>query len=442
MPAKLLHPGQPKTDFLLCIPSNFLFFFFSNSASQGGSNGLGKGFVAGTVQRFGLTRQKSGSSARKRASEFNIFGDSDIVSADYTIESLQESQKNATVTKLELEDIVNRDDDRHAEVFEAVKNLLKNDGGRKWKYVKFIDSIRIGDLGEKASYVRHYESQRMELWNLIDEYSKGKPIMFELKIEVEENTSVRTIIELLTEVQKLNLAKVEWMGGLLGITPPQLGDELANLCKPEFDGNIEEDGELSEMIMFHLEYVSQEVESEKKNKIWKKALRRCVLRLKGISSSSAGDTPESQLSAMRAATSTSRSRTLSPRRAAVRSLSGDIKKLNVSVSPTTEVPERKLLARGSVESSSDGHLSDKQRKPRKISSQEEEGKAGPKKPGRVKRAVTAPIGPPARSRGLSPAKKGSPKQKSKVERANSRKEDASYDWDEHAKTNADSVLLA
>ena len=448
------------------------------SSSHGLANGFGKGLVAGVAglgaasahgvaglghgvadRARGLTIKRTKSSrARKRQSELNIFGDSDIVSADYTIEKLQESKKNPKVTKLELEDIIHRDDGRHAEVFEAVKDMLKEDGGREWKYVKFIDSIRIGDLGEEASYIRQYEAKRLELWNSIENFAKGKPIMFEVKLEVEEETAVRCIIELLTEIQRLDLAKVTCMGGLLGVPPHQLGDVLTSLCKPEFGENVEDDGELSEMIMFSLDYVNDTTGVSKKDLVWKKALRRCVNRLKGKSNSSSGDTPGSQLGVMRAAASSTSTRSFSPRRDAVRVLSGDLKSLSKAMSTNKLSPERKLLHRGTAGSISDGHLLQKQHKPSKISSnrsiEDRKGNSrnwnpdeGPAKPARIKRAVTSPV----RSRKVSPTgsrrspdTKGSPKEKAKVKvkRVNSSKKNPSYDWDKHGDGKTDSAVSA
>ena len=66
----------------------------------------------------------------------------DIVSPEYTIEKIGQVRRNEKVTKLELEDLVNRTDDCDA-LYDAVLHLMARDKSRKWRYIKFVDSISV-----------------------------------------------------------------------------------------------------------------------------------------------------------------------------------------------------------------------------------------------------------------------------------------------------------
>lgn len=407
---------------------------------------LGAAGVHGVADRAkNLTGRPKTSSARKRCSELNIFGNADVVSADFTMQSIRESKKNALVTKLELEDIVNRDDDKHAEVFATVKELLENDGGRSWQFIKFLDSLRIGELGMDPSYLQQYEQQRRQLWESIKGYSDGKPIMFQVKVEVGEGTATSTVLELLAEMLNLNLVKLECTGGLYGFKPPEIGDALAELCRPEFEDDGVKNGELSEMIMFVLEFSNSD-ETPAKERVWKKVLRRCVNRLKGRSVSSDGSLG-SDLHTMQSAAGGGNSvRAHSPRRAAVRSLSGDLKTL--SLAGNSGLPERSLSA--SNKTSSDSRLTStsahqKRRKPRNISSGRQASSSSaldkvgsskkspsPTRKPKIERCLSTPNAP---KREISPELNSSSKHKSKLKtkRTNSNKPAPNYDWTNHAK---------
>lgn len=256
---------------------------------------LGAAGVAGAagLANGALGRPKT-STCRRRVSEFNVLGNGDLVSVDFVLQNISQAEKKKDVTKLELEDLVNGKAKHDPAVYSAVSNLLKNDSDRPWKYIKFIDSLRIGICGDGLPEVEHYEMKRQKFWDHIHKEAEGKPIMFSLKLEIEEDTSAKTISEILNKLPEYNLARIEFMGALFGFRAPEVGEALANLCKPEDPLASIEEGELKEMVMLTLHYAADTGKKEDsptpdRDRVWRKVLRRCVKRLGGQVPASFGD---------------------------------------------------------------------------------------------------------------------------------------------------------
>lgn len=275
-----------------------------------GVKGVGAGAAVGAAYGFelgaagaagaaglanGVLGRPKASTCRRRVSEFNVLGNGDLVSVDFVLQNIRQAEKKKDVTKLELEDLVNGKARHDPAVYSAVSSLLKNDSDRPWKYIKFIDSLRIGICGDGLPEVEHYEMKRQKLWDHIKKEAEGKPIMFSLKLEIEEDTSAKTIIEILNKLLEYNLARIEYMGALFGFRAPEIGEALANLCKPDDpDASIEEMGELKEMVMLTLHYAAGNDKKESsptrdRDRVWKKVLRRCVKRMGGQVPPSLGD---------------------------------------------------------------------------------------------------------------------------------------------------------
>mgnify|MGYP000753316128 CR=1 FL=1 len=146
------------------------------AVAAGGSLVMGAGGGRSPLHRSNSSR------AQRRMSEQNIFGAEDIVSAEFTLDCIRQAKEDTRITKLEIEDVIYRHDNREADVFDAVKDMLVNDGGRSWKYIKCIDTIRIGELGGSVIHLQNYEEKRQALWNNIRDHATGKQIMFEVRL--------------------------------------------------------------------------------------------------------------------------------------------------------------------------------------------------------------------------------------------------------------------
>lgn len=249
-------------------------------------HGLEKGFAGVTGAAGAASGRKRTSTCRRRNSEANIFGCEDLVSEEYTLQSIHQTMGNKTVTKLELEDIISRHDERDEEVFDAIKKMLVEDDDRSWKHIKFIDSLRISELGGDVSQLQHYSAKQQALWNHIKEFSEDKPVFFQVKLEILEDTGAATIIKVLQEIQKLNLINIDFGGGLFGYKAREIDNALFQLCKPEEEGKtIAEKGALHEMIMLELHF---NLDAEVETMTWKQVIRRCLNRMRGLPANGVG----------------------------------------------------------------------------------------------------------------------------------------------------------
>lgn len=186
-------------------------------------------------------RSKTSDSAgnRRRQSEMNIIGTEFMVSTDYTLKMLNDAQENKTVTKLELEDLVLKDGIKEStKIHEAVKELLANDGGREWKYIKFLDQIEV--RGEECteydnseyyvSMLRQYGRAKELLWSQIEKYctrrNNNKPVMFQVKLVFHQGTGLTTAKQLLAALRELAVVQIDFGGALFNTSqvdiPPQL----------------------------------------------------------------------------------------------------------------------------------------------------------------------------------------------------------------------------
>ena len=210
-----------------------------------------------------------------------------VVSSEYTLNKLQQAQANTRVTKLELEDVINRQEDPTA-IFAAIQTLLSDE--RKWLYIKFIDTIQLRDDDgmDAATQLQKYTDNRQSLWDAIRDQAIEKPIMFQVKLEVSAETSIAFVENMLTVLLGLSmLTSIDFGGALYGVRKQDIPRRLAHLCRgyDDADGDDDECGEqylcLQEMIMLSLACTPPEATPVNNASM---LLKSCISSLKGLRS--------------------------------------------------------------------------------------------------------------------------------------------------------------
>ena len=218
-----------------------------------------------------------------------------------------------TLINLELEDVVKRSENT-AEVFAAITELLAQETARTWQYIKFTDSVRVTeyDGGEYVDMLlEHYAEKRQQLCDQVAPYAANKPIMFQLKVEVAEDTSLASLLELLRHLKGMHLVRIEFGGALFATRGPGIADKLARLCSKSYqngsslgalggsssryeegdDDSLEDENPyLHEMIMFSLFYAGVDTSAEASNSTTQ-LLEECILQLENVSSPKTKSTP-------------------------------------------------------------------------------------------------------------------------------------------------------
>jgi hypothetical protein len=239
-------------------------------------------------RKGGRLKKTQSSGADRRPSEFNIMGNEGVVSSQYTLEKIQQAQSDTRVTKLELEDVIHREEDLAA-IFSAIQTLLSDE--RKWLYIKFIDSIFLrNDRGmDAASQLQKYVDNRQSLWDAIGDHAFEKPIMFQVKLEVAAETSLARVENMLTVLLGLNmLTTIDFAGALYGVRKQEIPNKLADLCRGFDDEDDHEDHDhkedhcLREMIVLSMSFSSPEAAPMNNATM---LLKACIKRLKGLRSS-------------------------------------------------------------------------------------------------------------------------------------------------------------
>jgi hypothetical protein len=242
----------------MTIDSSELTLSLLFNRTSGASPGPGSKNLHGLFGRKGGRLKRVHShGADRRPSEFNIMGHEGVVSSEYTLNTIQQAQSNTRVTKLELEDVINRQEDPTA-IFSAIQALLSDE--RSWLYIKFIDSIHIrnDDGMDAATQLQNYKNNRQSLWDAIGNQRHEKPIMFQVKLEVGAATSIVGVENMLTVLLQLDmLTSIDFGGALYGVRKQEIPSRLADLCRGSDDSDenadiVEEDFLLQEMIMLSL----------------------------------------------------------------------------------------------------------------------------------------------------------------------------------------------
>lgn len=221
--------------------------------SSSSSSSVARPLFGGRIRGLRLPGRTKSLGAERRPSECNIIGHEAIVSKKYTLDKIQQAQANTHITKLELEDVVNRENG----VFAAIRNLLARDGKREWQYIKFIDSIQVhnGPGMDAVSQWQAYSNKRQELWNQVGLHAKNKPIMFQVKLEVTMGTSIREVQKMLKVLQDLQvLTRIEFGGALYACHKPEVPNKLSDLFIGDEEDGIIGRGSLylEDMIMLNL----------------------------------------------------------------------------------------------------------------------------------------------------------------------------------------------
>lgn len=256
--------------------------FQTNRSSSGSSGGLlatGRRLLPGRTRSLG---------AERRVSELNIMGNEGLVSTKYTLEKLLQAQKNSRVSKLELEDLVNRDGGDTRELHKALQRLLARDNNRSWQYIKFVDAITInnGPNGGAAEQWKHYAKKKQALWDQIGRHAKNKPVMFQVNLEVAIGTTVSALRGMLRVLHGLKiLTRIDCGGALYGVSKVEVPDALAGLCGNPLDGSSssydssDDEPRLRDTIIFTLSCMAPEATTVNKAVVF---LRKCNRRLKSL----------------------------------------------------------------------------------------------------------------------------------------------------------------
>lgn len=267
-----------------------------------------------------LRRTKS-RGAETRKSQFNILCTDFVVSTDYTLEMIKDTQKDKNITKLELEDLVLKDSPSEAaEVYHAVQQLLAKDGGREWKYIKFVDQVELrGD--SDISQLENYGQARENLWNAIAKYAEKKPVMFQVKIVLHERTTMTQTRDLLKFLGNSTVARIEYGGGLFNTNPEKVPRKLAHLFVGDSKSSNSSFWYLEEMVMMTVTFSKNKACPPRTKALLKDCLDKLKMRARGEDimddSSSNRDIDKSN---------SSRVRTRSPKRpASSRKVSGGIR---------------------------------------------------------------------------------------------------------------------
>lgn len=181
-------------------------------------------------------------SAHRDLQYLNVLATEDLVATDCILDSLELCQANRKITKLEVEDIMNRKTDRE-EILTALHSVLKKDKGRPWSGVQFTDCIRVlaheidadaQDSSRVMLKLCEYEDNQQELWEQIRKHSYDnietrKPISFQVKIHLDEGASVDDLLKIMRLLHKSSLEKVEFGGALYGCSTEDISSKLGKL---------------------------------------------------------------------------------------------------------------------------------------------------------------------------------------------------------------------
>ncbi|CAB9503735.1 expressed unknown protein [Seminavis robusta] len=156
--------------------------------------------------------------------ELNIFCSDVIVSTEFTLSRMAYARQTTCITKLELEDLIERHDQT---LFLEVRDLMIADK-RPWEYVRFVDH-----LYEFARYERYLELKQ-QLWRLVeDDVRQLKiPLQFQAILELQRGSTVATAISFLQRIHNCpDLEKIEFSGAMFGYLPLRIPTELRTLCQ-------------------------------------------------------------------------------------------------------------------------------------------------------------------------------------------------------------------
>ena len=205
---------------------------------------------------------------------------------------------------LELEDVV-KGSEQTTDVFAAITELLAEETSRTWRYIKFIDGVHVTHNDQKevaGMLLDHYSEKRQQLCDQVAPYAANKPIIFQLKVEVAENTSLESLLVLLRHLKGMGFAKSEFGGALFGVRRENIAEKLARLCSKSYQSSLlgsssryeeeEEDGSedeapyLHEMVMFSLSYAGVDTATGNSNATTQ-ILDDCIDQLEKVTRQSA-----------------------------------------------------------------------------------------------------------------------------------------------------------
>ncbi|CAB9526029.1 expressed unknown protein [Seminavis robusta] len=177
-----------------------------------------------SLTRFPSFTSRRQSKSNRPAEEMNVFC-SDIVSKEYVLETLKEVRHNPDILKLEIEDLLIAKN--HNAFLPVVKAILLRDE-RKWKHLRFIDTIEATDIlwwqGMKHILMREYETT-------IEDKSKYEGLVsFQANVQVMPGATKLSIRSLLKSIQNdKDLQTIGFSGGLFGYSDEALPNALKRL---------------------------------------------------------------------------------------------------------------------------------------------------------------------------------------------------------------------
>lgn len=211
-------------------------------------------------------------SADRDQAYFNILCTDGLVGTDHVLQEVELTRSTALITKLELEDILCRNQDQK-EIFVAIQRLIAED--RPWSTIRFTDTIHVfAESSDQQSSSRamfqlmDYEARQQELWDLMTQCNdckeKLRAVSFEVKIMIDEGTSIEALLKLMRLLSKSSLERVEFGGALFGCSEAQVPINMANLFLKikALDANEENSYWTLEMILINLFYAPPHLQSK------------------------------------------------------------------------------------------------------------------------------------------------------------------------------------
>ena len=141
---------------------------------------------------------------------------------------------NTKTTKLEMEDIILRDEKC---IRKAIASLLKDSSNdRVWQSIKFVDTICVNEDSQHedtACQLRAYKIKQQQLLRRIERSSiksASLPIIFQVKLDISKGTSIEVLLGLFEYLESAPLAQVRFGKALYGFNNCNVPEILSGLC--------------------------------------------------------------------------------------------------------------------------------------------------------------------------------------------------------------------
>lgn len=160
---------------------------------------------------------------QKKLNELNIFCSDALVSTAFCLSRMELAQKNPSIVKLELEDMIDRKDQT---LFLEVMDVMIADR-RPWKWIRFTDHLYTEERYDR------YLGFKQQLWRLVEDQAIKRhiPVQFQAIMEIARGSTTEYVVNFLRRLNdSADLKSVEFAGAMFGFLPWRIPNELEQLC--------------------------------------------------------------------------------------------------------------------------------------------------------------------------------------------------------------------